>query len=100
VLPRRSILRLRNKSLLRSTAVALGSLWLSFRLSGYPEERLCWWLIAPLLLACAATWDTARCLQKRWSFYHGGVLLLLYVDLMILLMISFLLLAPLSSFML
>jgi len=50
-----------------------------------------------LLAACAATWDTARCLQKRWSFYHGGVLLLLYVDLMVLLMISFLLLAPYSS---
>ena len=44
----------------------------------------------------AATWDTARCLQKRWNFYHGGVLLLLYVDLMVLLMISFLLLAPLA----
>lgn len=51
----------------------------------------------PLLVTCAATWDTARCLQKRWSFYHGAVLLLLYVDLMVLLMISFLLLAPFSG---
>jgi hypothetical protein len=54
----------------------------------------------PLLLASAATWDTARCLQKRWSFYHGGVILLIYVDLMILLMISFLLLAPYASILL
>jgi len=92
-----SIFRLRQKSLLRGTTLALGALWISFFLSGFPEVHTCLWLIAPLLAACAATWDTARCLQKRWSFYHGGVLLLLYVDLMILLMISFLLLAPFSS---
>jgi hypothetical protein len=97
VLPRFSILRLRQKSLIRGTVLALGSLWISFRLSGFPEVHICLWLVAPLIAACAATWDTARCLQKRWSFYHGAVLLLLYVDLMVLLMISFLLLAPFSS---
>ena len=77
--------------------LSLGSLWWSFRISGFPEARINLWLLVPLLLACAGTWDTGRCLQKRWSFYHGGVLLLLYVNLMILLMISFLLLAPFSS---
>lgn len=92
-----SIFRLRRKSLVRGTILALGSLWASFRLSGFPEVHVCLWLIAPLLIACAATWDTARCLQKRWSFYHGGVILLIYVDLMVLLMISFLLIAPFSS---
>jgi hypothetical protein len=97
VLRRFSILQLQRKSLVRGTLLALGSLWVSFRLSGFPEVHTCLWLIVPLLIACAATWDTARCLKKRWSFYHGGVLLLLYVDLMILLMISFLLLAPFSS---
>jgi hypothetical protein len=97
VLRRFSILQLQRKSLVRGTLLALGSLWASFRLSGYPEMHICLWLIVPLLTACAATWDTARCLQKRWSFYHGGVILLIYVDLMILLMISFLLLAPYSS---
>ena len=97
-MPRRfSILQLQRKSLVRGTVLALGSLWVSFRLSGFPEVHICLWLIAPLLTASAATWDTARCLQKRWSFYHGGVLILLYVDLMVLLMISFLLLAPYSS---
>jgi hypothetical protein len=100
VLRRFSILQLQKKSLVRGTALALGSLWASFRLSGYPEMHVCLWLIAPLLTACAATWDTARCLQRRWSFYHGGVILLIYVDLMILLMISFLLLAPYSSILL
>jgi hypothetical protein len=91
-----SILQLQRKSLVRGTLLALGSLWASFHLSGFPEVHICLWLIVPLLTACAATWDTARCLQKRWSFYHGGVILLLYVDLMILLMISFLLVAPYS----
>ena len=97
MLRRFSILQLRKKSLVRGTVLALTSLWISFRLSGFPEVHICLWLIAPLLIASAATWDTARCLQKRWSFYHGGVILLLYVDLMILLMISFLLLAPFSG---
>lgn len=94
-MPRRfRIFHLRQKSLVRGTVLALGSLWISLRISGFPEVHTCLWLILPLLVASAATWDTARCLQKRWSFYHGGVLLLLYVDLMILLMISFLLLVP------
>jgi hypothetical protein len=92
-----SILQLRRKSLARGTILALSSLGLSLRISGFPEVHVCLWLIAPLLVVCAATWDTARCLQKRWNFYHGGVILLIYVDLMILLMISFLLLAPFSS---
>jgi hypothetical protein len=58
---------------------------------------VCLWLIAPLLVTAAATWDTTRCLQRRWNFYHGGVILLLYVDLMVLLMIAFLLVAPFSG---
>jgi hypothetical protein len=38
--------------------------------------------------------EVARCLQRRWNLYHGGVLLLLYTDLMILAMIIFLLVYP------
>jgi hypothetical protein len=91
------ILQLRRKSLSRGAILALASLGISFRLSGFPEVDACPWLVIPLLVVCACTWDTARCLQKRWNFYHGGVILLIYVDLMILLMISFLLLAPYSN---
>jgi hypothetical protein len=57
------------------------------------------WLIVPLLLTCLATWDHTRCLQKRWSFYHGGVILLIYVDLMVLMTIAFLLVVPFSPLM-
>ena len=88
------IFQWRKKSLSRGTLLALGSLWAGFRFSGFPDVHVCPWLIVPLLITCAATWDTTRCLQKRWNFYHGGVILLIYVDLMVLLMISFLLLAP------
>jgi hypothetical protein len=40
------------------------------------------------------TGETARCMQKRWSFYHGGVLLCIYMDLMALAMALFFLLYP------
>jgi hypothetical protein len=94
VLRRLNIFRLQRKSVARGTVLSLASLWVSFRLSGYPNVHLCLWLIAPLLVTGTAIFDTARCLQKRWNFYHGGVLLLLYVDLMVMIMISFLLVAP------
>jgi hypothetical protein len=38
--------------------------------------------------------ETARCLHRRWTLYHAGVLLLLYADLMILAMIVFLVAYP------
>jgi hypothetical protein len=97
VLRRPTIFQLKRKSLPRGVLLALGSLWVSLWISGFPDVHLSWWLIAPLLVACAATWDTARCLQRRWNFYHGAVLLLIYVDLMVMLMISFLLVAPISG---
>lgn len=34
--------------------------------------------------------ETARCLERRWSLYHAGVLILLYTELMILTMVLFL----------
>lgn len=92
-----SIFSLKRKSLIRGTVLALGSLWVSFHISGFPDVRVCFWLILPLLVAVASAIDTMRCLQRRWSFYHGGVLLLLYVDLMIVIMIVVLLLAPFST---
>ncbi len=94
---RPAFLNLQQRSLVRGTVLSLGSFWVSFRMSGFPEVHPCPWLAIPLLVTCLATWDTTRCLQKRWNFYHGGVLLLIYVDLMVLLMILFFLLAPYSG---
>jgi hypothetical protein len=33
--------------------------------------------------------ETARCLERKWSLYHAGVLILLYTDLMILALVLF-----------
>jgi hypothetical protein len=84
----------RKKSLLRGTVLVLGSLILAFFWAGYPEAHPEPRLILPTILAFAGTADTLRCLRLRWSFYHGGVMLLLYMDIMALAMILFLLLYP------
>jgi hypothetical protein len=44
-----------------------------------------------------ASWgmvETARCLARKWSLYHAGVLILLYSELMILALVLFLWLYP------
>jgi hypothetical protein len=84
----------RNRSLPRGTALVLGSLILAFPLSRFPEDRASLKLLIPALLAVLGTWDTIRCLQHRWSLYHGAVVLLIYMDIMALCMILFLLLYP------
>jgi hypothetical protein len=84
----------RHRSLPRGTVLVLGSLLLAFSLAGFPDDRASLKLIIPSLLAALGTWDTIRCLQHRWSFYHGAVVLLIYMDIMALCMILFLLLYP------
>jgi hypothetical protein len=89
-----SALNPRNRSLPRGTALVLGSLILAFPLSGFPEDRASLKLLIPTLLALLGTCDTIRCLQHRWSLYHGAVVVLIYMDIMALCMILFLLLYP------
>jgi hypothetical protein len=89
-----SALNPRNRSLPRGTALVLGSLILAFPLSGFPEARASLKLLIPALLAALGTWDTIRCLQRRWSLYHGAVVVLIYMDIMALCMVLFLLLYP------
>jgi hypothetical protein len=72
----------------------LSSLATAIRLADFPHNRATPLLILPTLVAILGTADTVRCMQRRWSFYHGGVLLLIYMDLMALCMILFLLLYP------
>jgi CO dehydrogenase/acetyl-CoA synthase gamma subunit (corrinoid Fe-S protein) len=81
------IFRLRQKSLVRAILLSLGAFVASLRLAGFPQiENLhgSWWQILALLVAAWGMAETARCLQRKWSLYHAGVLLLLYADLMIL----------------
>ena len=89
-----SFLNPRRRSLLRGILLVLLSLGFALLISGFPVIHTNPVLILPVLLAIAGTVDTVRCMQRRWSLYHGGVLLLIYMDLMALCMILFLLLYP------
>ncbi len=89
-----AVFNLRARSLVRGTVMVLASLAASFAISGFPHARPEWKMVFPALAALWGTYETVRCLRLRWSFYHGGVLLLLYMDVMALSLIFFLLLYP------
>jgi hypothetical protein len=82
------------RSLLRGTLLVLLSVAASLLLSHFPHNRPTPLLVLPALVAILGMLDTVRCMQRRWSFYHGGVLLFIYMDLMAVCLILFLLLYP------
>jgi hypothetical protein len=87
VLPRTSIFRLRQRSILRAIVLALGAFAISLRMAGFPyieELHSSAWQFLPTLAILWAILETARCLGRKWSLYHAGVLILLWTDLMIL----------------
>ena len=84
----------RKRSLLRGALLVLISLGISVLLSDFPHNRANPLIILPVFGAIAGIIDHLRCMQTRWSFYHGGVLLMIYMDLMALSMILFFLLYP------
>jgi CO dehydrogenase/acetyl-CoA synthase gamma subunit (corrinoid Fe-S protein) len=92
-----SVFRLRQKSIARAIVLSVGAFFSSLRLAGFPRiENLhgSRWQILALVVAAWGMAETARCLERRWSFYHAGVLILLYADLMILATIVVLLAVP------
>lgn len=92
-----SIFRLREKSLPRAIVLSLGAFLASLRLAGFPyigNLHGSRWQILALLVAAWGMAETARCLRRRWSLYHAGVIILLYSDLMILAAIVVLLAVP------
>jgi len=82
------------RSLLRGNLLVLGSVALSFPLVGFPDTRRDPFMVLPLLLALYGTFDTVRCVRPRWDFYHAGVILLLWMDMMAVCLISFFFLSP------
>ena len=87
-----SVLNPRKHSLLRGTVLVVGSLLLAFLLAGFPNDRPSLKLLIPVFVAILGSWDTMRCFQSRWSFYHGAVMILIFADMLALCMILFLLL--------
>jgi hypothetical protein len=78
--------------------LSVGAMAVSMGLAGFPDAAHLHgsnWQFVPVLLAGWGMFDTARCLERKWSFYHAGVLLLLYSELMILSLAVFLLVYPL-----
>lgn len=92
-----NLFHIRQKSLVRAVLLSLGAFAASLRLAGFPHieslHRSPWQFLA-LLVAAWGMAETARCLKRQWSFYHAGVMLLLYADLMILAGIVVLLAVP------
>ena len=93
----RSFIDPRRRSLPRGTLLVLGSLLAALHLSRFPHLQTNLWLVVPLAVIVTGTADTARCMRKRWDFYHGGVLLSVYMDLLVFILVLFLLLYPALS---
>ena len=89
-----AVFNIRARSLTRAGLLVVGSLVLALVFSGFPDIRPSPILLLPAVAAGYGTWETTRCLQRRWNFYHGGVMLLLYADILVLALIIFLLLYP------
>jgi len=67
--------------------LSLGAFAASLRMAGFPkidDLHGSHWQILALLVAAWGMAETARCLKRKWSLYHAGVLILLYADLMVL----------------
>ncbi len=88
------ILNLRLRSLARGNVMVIGSLFASVLMSDFPHNRATMLLVFPTLLAMVGTGETVRCMRLRWGYYHAGVILCIYMDLMILCMILFFLIYP------
>jgi hypothetical protein len=96
-LPRTNVFRLRKRSLVRGVLLSLGAFACSLRLAGFPDIHALHGSPWQMLVALFAAWgmvDTARCLRRKWSLYHAGVLILLYSELMILALVVFLSIYP------
>lgn len=93
-----SIFDLRRRSLTRANLTVVLSLIAAIFLSDFPHNRATLLLVAPTILAILGTADTVRNMRRRWSFYHAGVILCIYMDLMAVAMILFFLIYPYTHF--
>ena len=89
-----AILNPRLHSLRRASTLVLGSFAVSIPLSHYPHLQRAPLLVLPVLLALIGTVDTVRCIQRRWSFYHAGVMLFVCMDMMTVTLMLFFLVYP------
>lgn len=93
-----TIFDLRRRSLTRANLIVVFSLIAAIFLSDFPHNRATLLLVVPTLFAILGTADTVRNMRRRWSFYHAGVILCIYMDLMAVAMILFFLVYPYTHF--
>jgi hypothetical protein len=89
-----AFLNLRRHSLSRGNALVLISFAAAVILSDFPHNRATMLLLLPTLVALVGTGETVRCMRRRWNYYHAGVILCIYMDLMAICMILFFLIYP------
>jgi hypothetical protein len=87
-------LNLRHHSLSRGNVLVIVSLLAAVLMSDFPHNRATMFLLIPALLAIIGTGETVRCMRSRWDYYHAGVILCIYMDLMAVCMILFFLIYP------
>jgi len=89
-----ALLNPRRPSLARGNILVAASVLSAIFVSHFPHLRPTFLLIPPALLSLIGTAETVRCIQRRWSLYHGGVILCIYMDLMAVSLVLFFLFYP------
>jgi len=84
----------RNHSLARGNTLVFASVLIAIPLSHFPHLQPSLLLLLPALISLIGTAETVRCIQRRWSLYHGAVILCIYMDLMAVSLVLFFLLYP------
>jgi hypothetical protein len=82
---------------MRGVVLSLSAFAASLLLAGFPHiENLhgSHWQCLTLVAAAWGMAETARCIRRRWSLYHAGVMILLYSELIILTLTAFLVFFP------
>lgn len=82
------------RSLLRGNLLVIAAILLSLWLSDFPNNRATLWLLLPSAMVVLGTAETVRCIQRRWTWRHAGVILCIYMDLMAATLVFFTLLYP------
>lgn len=97
VFVRLPIFHIRQRSLARGVTLALCAFATSLLLAGFPyigNLHGSHWQVLTMIGAGWGMGETARCIRRHWCFYHAGVILLLYSELMILILTAFLTFYP------
>ncbi|MFC6647357.1 permease [Granulicella cerasi] len=84
----------RRKSLARANTISFGGFLVSVPLAHFPHLQPAPVLVVPLGIILLGTLDTTRNMKARWDWYHAGVLMCIYADVLMLFLVLFFLICP------